>query len=158
MIDGQAVRLSFSESSRRTSPLSKDRERSPYGYAAAAEYTPTGKLAFKILEYIDGVGELSWSDRVQFPSKAGLLRYCMLSNKQLSPFENEKKKEPRKPNLLKNVRKIDERRKYNTRSYRRIWLTGLMLKPYAISCNVWKLRLRKIRLRSLSSPSDGSIG
>jgi hypothetical protein len=71
LIDGQAVRFSFSESSRRTSPLSKDRERSPYGYAAA-EYTPTGKLTFKILEYVGDVREPSWSDRVQFPLESRL--------------------------------------------------------------------------------------
>jgi hypothetical protein len=60
LIDGQAVRFSFSESSRRTSLPPKDTY-------AAPEYTPTGKLTFKILEYIRGVNEPSWSDKVNSP-------------------------------------------------------------------------------------------
>ncbi|RSL17647.1 hypothetical protein EDE15_3183 [Edaphobacter aggregans] len=70
----------------------------------------------------------------------------MLSNRQLPLFGNGKKKEPEKLSLLKNARKIDEKRKSNTRNYRRIWLASRALKPYAISCNVWKLRWRRIRL------------
>jgi len=67
LIEGQAVRFSLSEGSRRTSPPPlKDRDRSSYTYSAV-EYAPTGKLTFKILEYLGPGGEPAWSDRVGNP-------------------------------------------------------------------------------------------
>jgi hypothetical protein len=67
LIDGQAVRFSLSEGSRRTTPPPpKGPDRFSYTYRTV-EYAPTGKLTFKILEYLGRGVQPTWSDRVRNP-------------------------------------------------------------------------------------------
>ena len=102
LINGQAVRFSFSESSRRTSLPAKD------AYAVP-EYSPTGKLTFKILEYVGGVNEPSWSDKVNSPLESRLAE-ILHALKQAAVALQEREEERAREAKLAEERAEDRRK------------------------------------------------
>jgi hypothetical protein len=112
VINGQPIRFAFHEASRRISTAPpKDHGRFSSSYTAP-QYVPTGKLTFKILEYVGGVMEPSWSDRVQTPLENRLAE-ILHALKQAAVALREQAEERAKQQKL-YAERAEEQRKYET--------------------------------------------